>query len=109
MSTNSDASMAYHQPAPTAYGAEQTRGVPSVSLDADSHLDGVPSWPSTQDRRFEKDRSMSTHSQRLFAIAAALALCSAVFVGCTTTAPDGRTGVASSKATIDQQSDAALS
>jgi lipid-binding SYLF domain-containing protein len=30
------------------------------------------------------------------------------FVGCTTTSPDGRTGIASSRATVDVQTDAAL-
>jgi lipid-binding SYLF domain-containing protein len=50
---------------------------------------------------------MSTNSLRPFAIATAIALC-AVFVGCTTTSPDGRTAVGSSKTSIDTQSDATL-
>lgn len=52
---------------------------------------------------------MSNHFLRPIAIAATLALFGAVLVGCTTTSPDGRTGVASSKAAVDEQTDAALS
>lgn len=51
---------------------------------------------------------MTSLSLRPLAIASALALCGVAFVGCTTTSPDGRTGVASSKATVDAQSDTAL-
>jgi lipid-binding SYLF domain-containing protein len=51
---------------------------------------------------------MTTHSLRPLAIASALALCGVAFAGCTTTSSDGRTGVASSKATVDAQSDATL-
>jgi hypothetical protein len=51
---------------------------------------------------------MSSHSFRPLAMASALALCSVAFVGCTTTSPDGRTGVASSKSTVDAQTDATL-
>lgn len=47
-------------------------------------------------------------SFRPLAIASALALCCVAFVGCTTTSPDGRTGVASSKSTVDAQTDATL-
>ncbi len=52
---------------------------------------------------------MSSTSIRPLAMAAVLALSSIVFVGCTTTALDGRTGVASTKAAIDAQTDATLS
>jgi len=41
-------------------------------------------------------------------MASALALCSFAFVACTTTSPDGRTGVASSTKAIDTQTDATL-
>lgn len=43
----------------------------------------------------------------LFA-ASAIALCGFAFVGCTTTSPDGRTGMASSKAGVDAQADSTL-
>lgn len=52
---------------------------------------------------------MFSTSLRPLAIASALALCGIAFVGCTTSPPDGRTSVASSKATIDAQTDATLS
>lgn len=51
---------------------------------------------------------MSCSSLRPLAIASTLALCSLVFVGCTTTSRDGRTGVAPSKATINAQAEAML-
>lgn len=51
---------------------------------------------------------MATNLLRPYVIASALAFCSVVFVGCTTTSPDGRTGVASSKASVDAQTDATL-
>lgn len=51
---------------------------------------------------------MTSYRLRPLATASALALCSFAFVACTTTSPDGRTGVASSKATVDAQSDTAL-
>ena len=51
---------------------------------------------------------MTSLSLRPLAIASALALCGIAFAGCTTTSPDGRTGVGSSKATVDAQSDTAL-
>jgi len=41
-------------------------------------------------------------------MASALVLCFAAFAGCTTTYPDGRTGVASSQSSIDSQTDATL-
>lgn len=66
-----------------------------------------PSWLSCGDRLQQRNRIMSTNSLRPFAIASAIALC-AVFVGCTTTSPDGRTAVGSSKTSIDTQSDATL-
>jgi lipid-binding SYLF domain-containing protein len=52
---------------------------------------------------------MSAHPLRPLVIASALALCGVVFVGCTTTGPDGHTGIASSKSTVDAQTDATLS
>jgi lipid-binding SYLF domain-containing protein len=45
---------------------------------------------------------------RPLARASALALCALAFAGCTTTSPDGRTGVATTKASVDAQSDATL-
>lgn len=51
---------------------------------------------------------MKINSCRPLAVASALALCGVLFVGCTTTTPDGRTGVASSKTSIDDQTDATL-
>lgn len=45
---------------------------------------------------------------RPLAIASAVALSGVAFVGCTTTSPDGRTGVASSKSSLDAQTDATL-
>lgn len=51
---------------------------------------------------------MYSNALRSLAIAAALALSGMAFVGCTTTSPDGRTGIASSRATVDVQTDAAL-
>lgn len=45
---------------------------------------------------------------RPLAMASALALCSFAFVACTTTSPDGRTGVASSTTAIDTRTDATL-
>ena len=51
---------------------------------------------------------MTSLSLRPLAIVSALALCGVVFAGCTTTSPDGRTSVASSKSAIDAQSDTAL-
>jgi lipid-binding SYLF domain-containing protein len=51
---------------------------------------------------------MSANRLRPLAIGSMLALCGATFIGCTTTSPDGRTGVASSKASIDAQSDTTL-
>ncbi len=51
---------------------------------------------------------MPAYSLRPLAITSMLALCSIAFVGCTTTTPEGRTGVASSKATVDAQTDATL-
>lgn len=52
---------------------------------------------------------MLSNCLRPLATASALALCGLAFVGCTSTTTDGRTGVASSKGSIDTQSDAALS
>lgn len=52
---------------------------------------------------------MLTHRFRFIAITSALALCSVALSGCTTTSPDGRTVVASSKTGIDTQADATLS
>lgn len=52
---------------------------------------------------------MSVKNFRPLIIASALALSGVAFVGCTTTSPDGRTGVASSKAMVDTESDATLS
>lgn len=51
---------------------------------------------------------MTSNRFRPLAMASALALCSFAFVACTTTSPDGRTGVASSTTSIDTQSDATL-
>jgi lipid-binding SYLF domain-containing protein len=51
---------------------------------------------------------MPVHPLRPWSIVSALVLCGVVSVGCTTTGPDGRTAVASSKTTIDAQTDAAL-
>lgn len=51
---------------------------------------------------------MTTIRFRPMAIASALALCGMAFVGCTTTSPDERTGVVSSKSDVDNQSDATL-
>lgn len=51
---------------------------------------------------------MTTYRFRPVFIASALALCGLVTVGCTTTPPDGRTGVASSQAGLDAQVDATL-
>ncbi len=51
---------------------------------------------------------MSINSLRPFATASAIALCGVFFAGCTTTSPDGRTGVASSKTSVDTQTDATL-
>lgn len=51
---------------------------------------------------------MTSNRLRPLAMASALALCSFAFVACTTTSPDGRTGVASSTTSIDTQSDATL-
>lgn len=52
---------------------------------------------------------MSAYSLRPLVIVSVLALSSVAFVGCTTTSSDGRTGVGSSKSSIDVQSDATLS
>jgi lipid-binding SYLF domain-containing protein len=52
---------------------------------------------------------MSANLLRPLAIGSMLALCGVTFIGCTTSTPDGRTGVASSKSSIDAQSDATLS
>lgn len=51
---------------------------------------------------------MTTYRFRPVFIASALALCGLVTTGCTTTPPDGRTGVASSQASLDAQVDATL-
>jgi lipid-binding SYLF domain-containing protein len=51
---------------------------------------------------------MFINSPRPLALASAIALAGVFFAGCTTTAPDGRTGVASSKASVDTQTDATL-
>jgi lipid-binding SYLF domain-containing protein len=51
---------------------------------------------------------MTTHRLRPVFIVSALALCGLVTVGCTTTSPDGRTGVATTQAGLDAQADATL-
>jgi len=51
---------------------------------------------------------MTTHRFRPVFIVSALALCGLVTVGCTTTSPDGRTGVATTQAGLDAQADATL-
>jgi lipid-binding SYLF domain-containing protein len=51
---------------------------------------------------------MAANRLRSIFLVSALALGSGAVVGCTTTSPDGRTGVASSKASIDAQTDATL-
>jgi lipid-binding SYLF domain-containing protein len=52
--------------------------------------------------------TMTSNRLRPWAIASALALCSFSFVACTTTSPDGRTGIASSKSSIDTRADDTL-
>ncbi|MHB1331904.1 MAG: BPSL1445 family SYLF domain-containing lipoprotein [Sulfuriferula sp.] len=51
---------------------------------------------------------MAFNSFRSVSMASVLVLCGLVFAGCTTTSPSGRTGVASTKASIDSQVDATL-
>lgn len=51
---------------------------------------------------------MTSQPFRPVAMASALALCSLVFAGCTTTSPAGHTDVASTAASIDSQTDATL-
>lgn len=51
---------------------------------------------------------MTTHRLRPVFIVSALALCGLVTVGCTTTSPDGRTGVATTQSGLDAQADATL-
>ena len=51
---------------------------------------------------------MFANPLRPLVFASAIALCAVVIAGCTTTPPDGRTGVASSKASVDAQADATL-
>lgn len=51
---------------------------------------------------------MSTLRLRPLFIASSIALLGLVTTGCTTSQPDGRTGLASSKASLDAQADAAL-
>ena len=53
--------------------------------------------------------SVLPNGLRPLARASALALCGLAFAGCTTMPPDGRTGVATTKASVDAQSDATLS
>ncbi|MGK6308271.1 BPSL1445 family SYLF domain-containing lipoprotein [Variovorax sp. DT-64] len=52
---------------------------------------------------------MNTNKLRTLCTMAALAACSAAFVGCTTTRPDDRASATSSRASIDAQVDATLS
>ncbi|MEZ5475203.1 MAG: YSC84-related protein [Lysobacteraceae bacterium] len=51
---------------------------------------------------------MTSLAFRPVTMASVLVLCSLVLAGCTTTSPAGRTGVASTKASIDAQIDATL-
>lgn len=51
---------------------------------------------------------MTSNRLRPLAIASALTFCSFSFVACTTTSPDGRTGIASSQSSIDTRADATL-
>ncbi len=52
---------------------------------------------------------MSANPLRRMTISAALAVCGVALAACTTTSPDGRSSVATSKATIDSQTDTTLS
>lgn len=52
--------------------------------------------------------NMTSKPFRSVIMTSALLLCSLVFASCTTTSPTGRTGVASTRADIDRQTDAAL-
>lgn len=51
---------------------------------------------------------MTSKPFRPVAMASVLVLCGLVFTGCTTTPPSGRTDIASTKASIDSQTDATL-